>query len=364
MNTEQLEKLPSGARDSILQGLAANMGLRIRAWLRTNTVGLHEDPDGCGSSASEPRTCFCRRAADAGTSSRLRSRTHPYAPVRTRTQEDAPRLRVAMVQVAFCRSTIETACSHMACSVGGRMMRSLVVGAGAICRQHVMCLRRLPLASEIFVCDLSAATARLMVDRYELAGWSVDFGKALQEFAPSVVHVTTPPSSHYELARQALLAGCHVVVEKPAALEAQQVLDLLEIAGHRGLVLVEDYNYLFNTPLRRTLSDIAAGDFGDVVNVDVVISLDIFGSGSAYLDPAINHSFRHSAAGPIVDFLPHLASVGHAFIGEHKQVEAFWTHVPEIPVPCRLPQPGSGRDHHSHARVQRPRSTRSVRCSR
>ncbi len=78
-------------------------------------------------------------------------------------------------------------------------MKSLVVGAGGISRQHLGCLKRIPAVSEIQVCDLSPVTARAMADRFELDGWTTDYAAALSDFRPDVVHVTTPPSSHHLL---------------------------------------------------------------------------------------------------------------------------------------------------------------------
>ena len=44
----------------------------------------------------------------------------------------------------------------------------------------------------------------------------------LSDAQPDVVHITTPPESHFEIARLCLAAGCHVYVEKPFTLNEQR----------------------------------------------------------------------------------------------------------------------------------------------
>ena len=189
---------------------------------------------------------------------------------------------------------------------------------------------------EVHVCDLSAATARSMADRFALDGWSTDLEATLIALRPDVVHVATPPASHRDIALLALNAGAHVIVEKPATLIPSQLTGLLDVARQQGLLLVEDYNYIYNSGVQTALADIRAGDYGKLVHVDVEIALDIYGEGSSYLDPTANRSFTQMKGGPIADFLPHLASVAHAFVGAHTTTHAVWTHREDGPFPDGL----------------------------
>jgi predicted dehydrogenase len=66
------------------------------------------------------------------------------------------------------------------------------------------------------VCDLSPATAEAAAERYEIEAWFTDYRAMLDKVRPDVVHVTTPPTSHFRLCMDSLDAGAHVVVEKPA----------------------------------------------------------------------------------------------------------------------------------------------------
>lgn len=175
------------------------------------------------------------------------------------------------------------------------------------------------------MCDLSETTARAMAARFDLAGWSTNLAHSLATVAPDVVHVATPPASHRDIALEAIDAGAHVIVEKPATLVPAELQGLIEAASNRGVRLAENYNYVFDSGVQRALRQIRLGEYGDLVHVDVEIALDIYSEGSSYLDPAVNQSFTHMRGGPIADFLPHLASLANAFIGEHTVAHSVWT---------------------------------------
>ena len=52
----------------------------------------------------------------------------------------------------------------------------------------------------------------------------------LRAVSPEIVHITTPPKSHYSLAKQCLEAGSHVYVEKPFTITASEAKTLIELA--------------------------------------------------------------------------------------------------------------------------------------
>jgi predicted dehydrogenase len=203
-------------------------------------------------------------------------------------------------------------------------LKAALIGAGQIARQHLTCLRQLPGIELAAVCDLSPAVAEYAAERYQVRTWFTDHAAMLRDVRPDVVHVTTPPTSHYRLALDALRAGAHVVVEKPATTTLEELEGLLQGAHDAGRALVEDYNYLFNRAPREILRRIQSGEFGAVVHVDALICLDILGP-DGFADPNAPHPCLSLSGGAIADFLPHLASLAHLFVGAHRRAEAIWT---------------------------------------
>jgi predicted dehydrogenase len=203
-------------------------------------------------------------------------------------------------------------------------LRAALIGAGQIARQHLACLKTLPGVDLAAICDLSPAIAEAAAERYGIQAWFTDQRTMLETVRPDVVHVTTPPTSHFGLAMDALEASAHVIVEKPATSTFEELETLVRRAQQAGRHLVEDYNYLFNHAPQEILRRIEAGEFGAVTHVEVLICLDILGPGG-FADPNSPHPSLTLAGGAIADFLPHLASLAHLFVGPHRSAQPVWT---------------------------------------
>jgi predicted dehydrogenase len=203
-------------------------------------------------------------------------------------------------------------------------LRIALIGAGQIARQHLSCLKTLPGVQIAGVCDLSAAVAESIAERYGVPAWFTDHAAMLRDVKPDAVHVTTPPTSHFRLAMDALQAGAHVLVEKPATDTLDELEHLVRYAGERQLVLTEDYNYVFNHATREIARWVETGMLGAVVHVEVMMSLNLFGPGG-FADPNARHPALALTGGALADFLPHLASVAYRFIGAHHRAHAIWT---------------------------------------
>jgi predicted dehydrogenase len=203
-------------------------------------------------------------------------------------------------------------------------VKAALIGAGQIAGQHLTCLKALPGVELAAICDLSPSTAEAAAERYGIRAWFTDHLAMLEKARPDVVHVTTPPTSHFRLAMDSFDAGAHVIVEKPATSTFEELETLVRRAQKAGRYLVEDYNYVFNQAPQEILRRIGSGEFGAVTHVEVLICLDILGP-SGFADPNSPHPALTLAGGAIADFLPHLASLAHLFVGPHRTAQTVWT---------------------------------------
>ena len=204
-------------------------------------------------------------------------------------------------------------------------LKAAIIGAGHIARQHLACLSELRGVQIAGVCDLSRAMAESAADRYGVTNWYTDHRRMLDEAKPDVVHVTTPPPSHFPLSMDALNAGAHVIVEKPATVHYDDLLTLTKHAKAKNRVLLEDFNYVFNEQVQKVLALVKSGEFGAVTHVEAFICLDILAAGNPFVDPNVPHPALSMPGGAIADFLTHLASLAHAFVGPHRAVRSVWT---------------------------------------
>jgi predicted dehydrogenase len=211
-------------------------------------------------------------------------------------------------------------------------VKAALIGAGQIARQHLACLKTLPGVELAAICDLSPATAEAAAERYGVGAWFTDHKAMLEETRPEVIHITTPPTSHFRLAKDSLDAGAHVIVEKPATSTFEELEALARRAQQAGRHLIEDHNYVFNRAPQEILQRIKSGKFGAVTHVEILICLDILGP-SGFADPNSPHPALTLAGGAIADFLPHLASLAHLFIGPHRTAKTIWTKRKSSPLP-------------------------------
>lgn len=211
-------------------------------------------------------------------------------------------------------------------------MKAALIGAGQIARQHLACLQTLDGVEIAAVCDLSAATAEAAAERYGVGAWFTDHRQMLASVRPDVVHVTTPPASHVSLCMDALDAGAHVIVEKPATTAFADLVALQNRAQNAGRHLIEDYNYIFNQAPQNILAKVESGEFGAVTHVEVMIALDISGP-DGFADPNLPHPALALSGGAIGDFLPHVASLAQRFVGAHKTVHTIWQKRGSGPLP-------------------------------
>ena len=78
------------------------------------------------------------------------------------------------------------------------------------------------------------------------------------------VIIATPAGTHFRIAKEALLAGKSVFVEKPLATKVAEVDELGEIAAARDLIVMAGHTFLFNTAVRYVKQLLDAGELGEI----------------------------------------------------------------------------------------------------
>jgi predicted dehydrogenase len=142
------------------------------------------------------------------------------------------------------------------------MLKVAIVGCGKIADAHASQIQRVKGCEIVGVCDREPLMARQLYERFPVARHFSNLGELLGEARPDVVHITTPPESHFDIAKACLERGCHVYVEKPFTLHEDEARRLIALANERKLKLTAGHDDQFSHVARRMRALIQSGYLG------------------------------------------------------------------------------------------------------
>jgi predicted dehydrogenase len=106
---------------------------------------------------------------------------------------------------------------------------------------------------------------------------TTSYAEVLSDDAVEAVAIATPVSTHFDLARQALEAGRHVLVSKPLAATSQECDALVALAADVGRVLLVDHTFIYTGAVRKMRELIDEGALGQIYYFDSVrVNLGLF----------------------------------------------------------------------------------------
>ncbi|HHT33572.1 MAG TPA: Gfo/Idh/MocA family oxidoreductase, partial [Bacteroidales bacterium] len=105
-------------------------------------------------------------------------------------------------------------------------------------------------------------------DRYPLTTVVPDGKSIIDDPEIDLVIVTSPNTDHFRWSREALLAGKHVVVEKPFTVNVEEADELLEIARRQKKILTVYHNRRFTSDTRTVKKLLDSGFLGEIVDYE------------------------------------------------------------------------------------------------
>jgi predicted dehydrogenase len=126
-------------------------------------------------------------------------------------------------------------------------------------------------------CDLDEKRWRKFASHYSQTQFVSSFQQVLESRDIDAVAIATPVNTHYPLAKQALEAGKHVLVEKPLAMRVDHAEELVALAEKKGLVLQVDHVFVYSPPVIKMKEIVDSGKLGKLFFIDSVrINLGLF----------------------------------------------------------------------------------------
>lgn len=139
-----------------------------------------------------------------------------------------------------------------------------LIGCGHWGPNYIRVLQQLSGADLLICADLKPERLTQMNTLYPALTTTQDIQGVLNHPELDAVIVATPASTHFELVKQALLAGKHVLCEKPLTLLQQEGQQLVELAAQQKKLLMVGHTFLFNSGIRQLKKYIQEGLLGDL----------------------------------------------------------------------------------------------------
>ncbi len=200
-------------------------------------------------------------------------------------------------------------------------LRVAIVGCGIIGQwHHIPSLLKIRDAKVVAICDENEDLVKKTARRFNIRRYYTDFSEMLITEELNMVNICTPPQTHLALSIQAIEAGCHVLVEKPMALNLREFDEMASAAKQHNVKLCQVHNMLFEPAIAKAHAMVSKGSIGDLVGIDIQM---LHSQASASIMLMNREHWCHSLpAGILTEMLPHPIYLAAAFLGKLEPVGA------------------------------------------
>src|SRR6267378_2656377 len=128
-----------------------------------------------------------------------------------------------------------------------------------------------------WICDADQSRLAAMGRRYPAAQTTTDYQKLLADSKLDAIAVVTPVATHFQIAKAGLMAGKHLLVEKPLTATEGEAEELIDIAERNQRTLMVDHTFVYTGAVRKMKEIVASGELGQLLYFDSVrINLGLF----------------------------------------------------------------------------------------
>lgn len=150
-------------------------------------------------------------------------------------------------------------------------LRAAIIGCGAIHKTHAQAIIDNPNAELVSVVDIDAEKAEQSAKLYNCR-YFTDYKDMLNDKEIDVVHLCTPHYLHAPMAIDSMLAGKHVLTEKPAAIKSSDVMRMAEVSKNTGKSLGVCFQNRFNNTSARIKEILSSGKAGKILGAKAMVT--------------------------------------------------------------------------------------------
>ncbi len=123
-------------------------------------------------------------------------------------------------------------------------------------------------AKLVAISDPKENRLKLAEKRYPSLNVTTNHKEIIKDSNIDAVAIATPLSMHYQIAKEALGAGKHVLVEKPLSSTSEEAQELIELSESSRKVLMVDHTFIYTGAVRKIKEIVEAGELGKVLYFD------------------------------------------------------------------------------------------------
>jgi predicted dehydrogenase/nucleoside-diphosphate-sugar epimerase len=211
-------------------------------------------------------------------------------------------------------------------------MKVGIVGCGLNSDYHINFARSYPGADIIGVVDKDQQKASACANKFGIPKVCSTIKELLEYSKPDVIHIVTPPPTHYSLAKEAIELKCHVLVEKPMALNTQEARKLYELAEENGVKLCTMHNHFYDPCMVKARDLIRNDQLGKVINVESYYGLNTrIDAFRRYPSPNVLPWIYNLPGGVFHDFMAHPLYVMLPYTGKPQEIRVMEKSFGELP---------------------------------
>ena len=165
-----------------------------------------------------------------------------------------------------------------------------IIGPGSIANNFADGLAQADAGQLLAIASRDAGRRASFGDKYAIAAEKryADYASIVADPEIDAIYVSTPHPWHAELSILALRAGKAVLCEKPAGMNAAEVIAVAEVAAQQGRFFMEAFMYRCHPQIARVLEIIAAGEIGAITHIKTHFGFNApYREGSRLYDPAL-----------------------------------------------------------------------------
>jgi predicted dehydrogenase len=211
----------------------------------------------------------------------------------------------------------------------GRKFRVALVGCGGIAQTHLNALKSMDDVEVVAGVDVNPARLKVMEEKWGVTKLYKDWKTMLKEVRPDGVSVCTPNGVHMQPTVDALNGGCHVITEKPMAMNPAECVKMIDAAKKNNKKLSVGFQYRYHSKSQFLRRAAQAGQFGDILFTRCqalrrrgIPNWGVFGQK------------KLQGGGPMIDIGVHVIEMAHYVMGSPRPVAATgntWTHMGNKP---------------------------------